>query len=105
MGPLTGMVMWLVNYFDEVKVLLYELVPFLWERRGGVGVVGSAFASKVRECEAGVVSKLEDIYQNMSDTVLQGLRRRLPVTRTKFDWDKLAVAKLAADLQSAAGLK
>ena len=42
---------------------------------------------------------------NMSDSVLQGLRRRLPVTRTKFDWDKLAVAKLAGDLQRAAGMK
>ena len=44
--------------------------------------------------------KLEDIYSNMSDTVLQGLRRRLPVTRVKFDWDnKASVHKLASELQ------
>ena len=56
----------------------------------------------LREQEQQFMTKLEDIYSNMSESVLQALRRRLPVTRTKFDWDKLAVAKLASDLQRAA---
>ena len=43
---------------------------------------------------------MEEIYATMSETVLQGLRRRLPVTRVKFDWDnKASVHKLASELQ------
>ena len=49
--------------------------------------------------------KLEDIYQTLSEQVIQSLRRRLPITRTKFDWDKHSVAKLAMDLQTQAGLR
>jgi hypothetical protein len=41
----------------------------------------------------------------MSDSVLKGLRRRLPITGNKFDWDKNAVAKLARDLGSLAATK
>jgi hypothetical protein len=34
--------------------------------------------------------------------VLNALRRRLPITKVKFDWDnKAAVHKLAADLTAA----
>ena len=43
---------------------------------------------------------MEETYATMSETVLQGLRRRLPVTRVKFDWDnKASVHKLASELQ------
>lgn len=44
--------------------------------------------------------KLENIYQNMGENVLKGLRRRLPVTGNKFGWEKFMVAKLAGELQS-----
>lgn len=60
--------------------------------------VGKAVADQVRTFECGFIAKMEEIYQNMSETVLQGLRRRLPVTRTKYDWDKLAVGRLAAEM-------
>ena len=43
---------------------------------------------------------MEETYATMSETVLQGLRRRLPVTRVKFDWEnKASVHKLASELQ------
>eukprot|EP00965_Chrysotila_dentata_P047443 1573496-Pleurochrysis_carterae.AAC.8 len=41
-------------------------------------------------------------FQTMSDSVLNALRRRLPVTKVKFDWDnKASVHKLASELSAA----
>ena len=53
--------------------------------------------------ESEFIVKLEDIYQTLSEQVIQSLRRRLPITRTKFDWDK-PIGKLALDLQTKAAV-
>ena len=66
--------------------------------------VGPAFKANVEAQEGKFITKLEEIYAKLSEEVLQGLRRRLPVTRQKFDWDRIAVAKLAGDLQRAVRL-
>lgn len=34
-----------------------------------------------------------------------GTVHRLPITKTKFDWEKATVAKLAGELQTQAGLR
>ena len=42
------------------------------------------------------------IYQTLSESVLNALRRRLPITKVKFDWDnKASVHKLASELNAA----
>ena len=103
-GTLTGKVVVHVHYFEDGNVQLDDKAVFQCEIPATPSEVGSEFVAKVREQEQAFMAKLEDVYTNMSDSVLQGLRRRLPVTRTKFDWDKLAVAKLAGDLQRAAAV-
>lgn len=60
---------------------------------------------KVESFELEFLNKLEEIYQTLSEQVIQSLRRRLPITRTKFDWEKHTVAKLAKDLQTQGGLR
>jgi len=104
-GTLTGKLVVHVHYFEDGNVQLDDKAVFQRECPAGADVVGSEFVGKVREIEQQFAAKLEEIYSTMSDSVLQGLRRRLPVTRTKFDWDKLAVAKLAGDLQRQAAAK
>jgi len=104
-GTLTGKVAVNVHYFEDGNVQLDDKIVFQCELAATPAEVGPAFVSKVKESEQSFMAKLEDIYSNLSESVLQGLRRRLPVTRMKFDWDKIAVAKLASDLQAAAGLK
>lgn len=104
-GQLTGKVSCNVHYFEDGNVQLDDKVVFQCELPAGADEVGPAFAAKVREYEQGFIAKLEDIFQNMSDSVLKGLRRRLPITGNKFDWDKNAVAKLARDLGSLAATK
>ena len=45
---------------------------------------GTVFAQKVQQFETEFLDKLEEIYQTLSEQVLQSLRRRLPITRTKL---------------------
>ncbi|KAL3902772.1 MAG: hypothetical protein SGPRY_011931, partial [Prymnesium sp.] len=87
-GQLAGIIKCNVHYFED-----------------GNEDVGGAFVKKVQKFEEEFLSKLEEIYQTLSEQVMQSLRRRLPITRTKFDWDKHTVTKLAMDLQSQAGLR
>ena len=52
-----------------------------------------------------IAEKLEDIYLNLSKDLLGALRRRLPVTKQKFDWERAGtggVAKLGKNLQEMA---
>lgn len=103
-GTLTGKVRCAVHYFEDGNVQLDDKAVFQAELPAS-GDVGAAFASKVKGFEQGFLSKFEDIYTTLGETVLQGLRRRLPITKTKFDWEKATVAKLAGELQTQAGLR
>jgi len=101
MGALTGKIKCNVHYFEDGNVQLEDEIKFQGEVPLG-GDVGEAFAKQVKIWETEFTAKLEDIYTSLSEQVLQSLRRRLPITRTKFDWEKHTVAKLAMDLQNQA---
>ncbi|CAL1712517.1 unnamed protein product [Somion occarium] len=62
----------------------------------------SASASKVLALieteESKYQSSLNDAYQEMSEKTFKGLRRALPITRSKLDWDKVLGYKLGAEL-------
>ena len=89
-----------MHYFEDGNVQLDDKVVFQTEIE--VKDVGTCFAAKVKELDLQFYAKLEEIYGGLSDEVLKNLRRRLPITGQKFDWDKLAVAGLAKEV---AGLK
>jgi len=103
-GKLVGDIKCNVHYFEDGNVQLTDGSHFEAELPL-TGDVGAAFAKKVSGFEQEFLAKFEDIYQTLSEQVIQSLRRRLPITRTKFDWEKHSVAKLAMDLQSQAGLR
>ncbi|KAK7469105.1 F-actin-capping protein subunit alpha [Stygiomarasmius scandens] len=48
-------------------------------------------------------TSLNDTYHEMSEKTFKGLRRALPMTRQKLDWDKVLGYKLGAELSSSKG--
>jgi len=48
-------------------------------------------------------TSLTETYQNMSEKTYKSLRRALPMTRSKMDWDKVLGYKLGAELSAVKG--
>ena len=98
-GRLDGWVAIDVHYFEDGNVQMHEKFPFSDSIRID-GDVGAAFAARVGEFEAQLMANLEETFASLGKNALDHLRRRLPITKQKFDWDNQAGRhKLARDLK------
>ncbi|KAF8527514.1 F-actin-capping protein subunit alpha [Hysterangium stoloniferum] len=108
-AKLRGKVLINVHYFEQGNVQLstthtptFELTPAI------ISSPNAASASKIlalietRETEH--QTALFDSYYEMGERTFKGLRRALPLTRHKIDWDKVLGYKLGAELAASKGV-
>ena len=100
-ASLTGVIKSQVHYYEDGNVQLVSSR----ECKDTISFSdGESFASSL----VNSISKFEHDYQtavnqnytDMGDKTFKALRRQLPVTRTKVDWDKICSYKIGSELQA-----
>uniref|UniRef100_A0A7I4FDH0 F-actin-capping protein subunit alpha n=2 Tax=Physcomitrium patens TaxID=3218 RepID=A0A7I4FDH0_PHYPA len=59
---------------------------------------GTLIVNSIEHFESVYLSNLEEQYANLSDRTFKELRRKLPVTRTMFAWDKALQLSLTREI-------
>ncbi|KXN88192.1 F-actin-capping protein subunit alpha [Leucoagaricus sp. SymC.cos] len=101
-GTVQGRILAHVHYYEQGNVQLTTTHDVSFNIPPGITTEDPLAASKILaliEGEEGRYQKsLNETYQEMSEKTFKSLRRALPMTRSKIDWDKILGYKLGAEL-------
>ncbi|KAF8635968.1 hypothetical protein AX15_000132 [Amanita polypyramis BW_CC] len=104
-----GKVLVNVHYYEQGNVQLatthdisFPLPEPIIESRPDAAA--SKLIALIEEEESNYQHSLAHSYQEMGEKTFKGLRRALPLSRQKMDWDRVTGYKLGAELSSSKGL-
>eukprot|EP00178_Gracilaria_changii_P013615 TRINITY_DN38446_c0_g1_i1.p1 TRINITY_DN38446_c0_g1~~TRINITY_DN38446_c0_g1_i1.p1 ORF type:complete len:293 (-),score=40.14 TRINITY_DN38446_c0_g1_i1:28-870(-) len=90
-GNLTGHIKIQVHYYEEgnVQFTTDSTLTTSCATSGGNDGIAAAALKAIRVEEDKYQQALEASYSTMGETTFKALRRALPITRTKIDWNKI----------------
>ncbi|KAJ2721674.1 F-actin-capping protein subunit alpha [Coemansia sp. Benny D115] len=102
-GQLNGSAKVKVHYFEDGNVQLDTQSDFTGDvaTDGDANGVARRVAKMIEKFEAEFQQGINDGYRQLSENTFKGLRRTLPVTRNKVDWEKIANYKIGSELANA----
>lgn len=106
-GEVTGLVRIDVHYYENGNVQLTTshtpIISFPPNSTLPIATIASKLLASIEEQENNYQSLLNEAYHEMGEKTFKGLRRALPMTRQKLDWDKVMGYKLGAELAGSKG--
>jgi len=94
-SSLTGSIKVDVHYYEDGNVRLQTTKPI------SVSIPSASASAVLREitvAEKRYQEELNKGFNNLSEGAFKGLRRQLPITRQKIEWDKIAGYRLGQDI-------
>jgi len=88
-----------VHYYEEGNVQLNNTVEkHLQSQSGDPSATATNAMKAIIKAEQAFHAALDASYTTMGDTTFKALRRALPITRLKIDWNKIRTYKVGSEL-------
>lgn len=84
-----------VHYYEDGNVRLLTNKPVAASVSSGTG---AGITKEISAQEKRYQEELNRSFTSLSEGAFKGLRRQLPVTRQKIEWDKVASYRLGQDI-------
>jgi hypothetical protein len=94
-GALEGTIKVDVHYYEDGNVRLLTSKPVAVSIASGSG---TAIVREISAAEKKYQEELNKGFTSLSEGTFKGLRRQLPVTRQKIEWDKVASYRVGQDI-------